>query len=165
MDETEFRFCELRADPDKRELSGRAIVYGDTANLGAFRERFAPGAFGDVANTDAILNRQHRRDVPLARTAGGGLELRDGPEALEIRATLPETREADDTLALVRSKVLRGLSIEFKALQERMESGVRVVTRAILKGVAVVDTGAYPLSVVAARHAQNVKRERRGWWW
>ena len=43
MDETEFRYCELRADPDKRMLSGTAMKYGDVANIGTFRERFERG--------------------------------------------------------------------------------------------------------------------------
>ena len=165
MEETEFRFCELRAAPDKRMLTGVAVKYGDVANIGTFRERFEAGAFGDLSTADVLLNAQHQRVVPLARTGGGGLVLFDTLMELRIDATLPETRAADDTLSLVRSKVLRGLSIEFKALQERMESGVRVITRAILKGVAVVDSGAYQMSTVAARQAQDdMRRLRRRWW-
>ena len=56
-------------------------------------------------------------------------------------------------LALVRSGVLRGLSIEFRAVAERIEAGVRVIERAVLRGVAVVDTPAYPASEVEARMA------------
>ena len=165
MEETEYRFCELRADPDKRMLSGTAMKYGDVARIGTFRERFEAGAFGDLSTADVLLNAQHQRVVPLARTGGGGLVLFDTLMELRIDATLPETRAADDTLSLVRSKVLRGLSIEFKALQERMESGVRVITRAILKGVAVVDSGAYTQSTIAARQAQDdMRRLRRRWW-
>ena len=156
--ETEYRFCELRADPDKRELAGRAIVYGDVADLGTFRETFRPGAFGDVANLDIILNRQHQRAEPLARTGGGGLELRDSPEALEIVATLPEVRAADDVLELVKRHIYRGLSIEFRAVREHFENGVRVVTRAALGAIGVEDRSAYPLSTVAAREANGRRR-------
>ena len=165
MEETEFRFCELRADPDKRMLSGTAMKYGDVANIGTFRERFEAGAFGDLATADVLLNAQHQRAVPLARTGGGGLVLLDTLMELRIDATLPETRAADDTLALVRSKVLRGLSIEFRAIKERMDMGVRVVTRAALKAVSVVDIAAYSMSTVAARQAQDdMRRLRRRWW-
>ena len=51
-------------------------------------------------------------------------------DGLYIRAVLPETREADVTLALVRARVLRGLSVEFVASRERMDSGVRVIEAA-----------------------------------
>ena len=70
-----------------------------------------------------------------------------------MRATLPETREADDTLALVRAKVLRGLSVEFLAQRERVVAGVRVIERGTVYGLAVVDSGAYPDATVAARAA------------
>ena len=46
---------------------------------------------------------------------GGGLELVDTETELTIRAELPETSESNDVLELVRSGVLRGLSIEFSA--------------------------------------------------
>ena len=84
------------------------------------------GAFGSLAGADVILNRQHDRNAPLARTGGGGLSLEDGPDVLGIRAELPPTREADDVLALVRSGVLRGLSVEFVSRSEHDEGGVRV---------------------------------------
>ena len=66
-------------------------------------------------------------------------------------ATLPETRDCDDVLTLVRAKVLRGLSVEFHTLAERLESLTRVVHRASLRGMAVVDRPAYPGSGVEAR--------------
>lgn len=156
----ERRYAELRAEPDGRRLTGRAIVYGDTARLPWGRERIEAGAFAPVG--DVILNRQHDRGAPLARTGGGGLVLRDGAAALELEATLPDTRAADDVLALVRAGVMRGLSVEFRAVAERMDGGVRVIERARLSAVAVVDTGAYPASDVAAREADG-RRYRRVW--
>lgn len=147
----EIRFCEIRAEPKKRRLSGVALRYGDTAKLPWGDERFEPGAFGDVARADVILNNAHERGRPLARTGGGGLFLEDTAEALTVRANLPATREADDVLALVRGGVLRGLSVEFRPVAERMEGDVRVIERATLRAVAIVDTPAYPDSTVAAR--------------
>ena len=103
-----------------------------------------------------ILNVQHERGRPLART-GAGLILDDDETALQVRADLPGTTEADNTLALVKAGVLKGLSIEFKALQERSESDLRIVEKAVLKAVGVVDSGAYPGS--------NVEARRRGGGW
>ena len=158
MDEMEYRFCEIRADLEARRLEGRAMRYGDVADLGAFRERFEAGAFGDLGTADVVLNRQHQRAEPLARTGGGGLVLLDTNLELRIEATLPETRAADDVLALVRNNVLRGLSIEFKALRERFENGVRIVSRARLGAIGVVDSGAYPDAAVAARAVASARR-------
>lgn len=154
----ERRYVELRQGAG-RTLEGTAVRYGDTAALPFGRERIEAGAFGSIG--DVILNSQHDRQTPLARTGGAGLELADSAEALAIRADLPETRAADDVLALVRSGVMRGLSIEFRAVSERIEAGVRVIERAVLSGVAVVDSPAYPASEVEARMATRPPTRRR----
>ena len=144
----ETRACELRAEG--RRLEGEAIVYADEAVFPWGRERVEPGAFLPLG--DIILNRQHDRKTPLARTGGGGLTINDSPEALRIRAELPVgVQAADETLALVRAKILRGLSIEFHALSERFEADLRIIERAQLVGVGVVDSPSYPQSLVAAR--------------
>jgi len=164
-DKIERRYCELRADG--RRLEGEAIVYGDVAVFPWGSERVEPGAFAPLG--DVILNRQHRRDSPLARTDGGGLTIEDSPEALRIRATLPEgVAAADDTLALVRAKILRGLSIEFIATGERQSGDMRIIERARLVAVAVVDEPQYPASQVAARAAElggdpPAPKRRRVW--
>ena len=86
---------------------------------------------------------QHDRRRPLARTGGGGLELLDTPDSLQIRAELPHTREADDALELVRRRVLRGWSVEFEALEESQEADLRTVEVADLSGLGLVDRPAY----------------------
>ena len=154
----ERRFSELRQEG--RTVSGVLLRYGDTASLPWGRERFEPGAFGDVSRADVILNSSHERGRPLARTGGGGLELIDTREALNIRATLPITQDANDTIALIRGGVLRGLSLEFKAIAERMEGQTRIVERAELRGLAVVDRPAYSDSLVTAR--AELRRGGRG---
>ena len=149
-DVLERRVSEV-SGPVGRTITGAAVVYGDVARVGYGRERIAPGAFGDVDSLDVILNLQHQRGRPLARTGGGGLVLEDSPTALTVRGLLPPTREADDALALVRSGVLRGLSVEFRAVRERIDAGVRVIERAELSGVGLVDRPAYPASIADVR--------------
>ena len=126
-----------------RTLTGTAIRYGDVSPQ--FRERFEPGAFGEVRAID--LNLQHDRAVVLMR----GATLSDSPVALSVRATLPIVRDGTGALALVRRRVLNGLSIEFNSLAQRMDGGIRVIERAELTGLALVDRGAYPGSTVEIR--------------
>ena len=117
----QYRYCELRYDGD-RTISGTALVYGDVAEFPwGEKERFEAGAFVNLASSDVILNVQHSRQMPVARTMGGGLEVIDSAQILEIKATLPETTAANDALALVKAKVLRGLSIEFYPEEWRIE--------------------------------------------
>lgn len=149
MTETRYHIEELRLEG--RLLRGVAVRYGDVAKLPwGVSERIASGAFD---SSDVILNVMHDRSRPLART-GGGLRLSDSPSELRIEADLPETREAEDALALIRSKVYRGLSVEFVARKEAQEGRTRIIERAKLVGVALVDTPAYPDSVVTAMRAR-----------
>lgn len=161
--ETERRYSE-GLTLDKRTLSGLAMPYGQVGKPGGGkpRERFAPGAFGEPG--DVMLNVMHRRDRPLARTGDGGLELADDGKALAVRATLPKTRDADDTLALVKSGVLRGLSVEFRATKEHREAGIRVIDKADLLAIAVVDKPAYEGATVDARQADTEQPAPLAWW-
>ena len=78
------------------------------------------------------------------------LRLADTAEALNISADL---REGSAELELVRRGALRGLSVEFAPLRERRESnGLRVVTRAALPAIGLVDSGSYR-TAVELRHA------------
>ena len=149
MADIETRFSEIRAE-DGNRLTGTVLRWNDIGIIAGQAERFSHGAFGDVAALDVILNVQHERTRPIARS-GGGLSLQDGPESLRMAAELPQTRDAADTLELVRSGVLRGLSVEFRAIRESFVDGVRVIHEALLTGLGVVDRPAYPASVVEAR--------------
>ena len=51
----------------------------------------------------------HDRGEPLARTAGGGLELEDSAEHLWLRADIPEYRA--DVRDMVKRRILRGFSV------------------------------------------------------
>ena len=123
-----------------RTLSGVALRYGDVSP--DFRERFLPGAFGPV---DRIgINLQHDRALVVAPDA----ILTDSPRELRVRADLAPDSAA---LALVRRGALSGFSIEFHSRAERQEGGLRVIERADLSGLALVDAGAYPASKAEVR--------------
>ena len=154
---------ELRRDGDKLILTGTAIRYGDVAKLpGGYSERIEPGAFGTVG--DCILNMQHDRGRPLARTDGGGLTLSDAPEALSLRAELVATREAEDACRLVDAKVMRGFSVEMFVKREEWTGALRIVKEARLGGIALVDAPAYRLSQVALQRWANAANPAGHWW-
>ena len=148
-DLAQFRYAEL--EHSGRELVGTLMRYGDlsTHNMSGSPERMEAGVFGDIGNSDVILNFQHDRRRPLARTGGGGLVLTDSAESLEIAATLPNTRDADDALELVREGVLRGFSSEFYTRRSRRDGNTNVIQAAHLPRVGLVDEPAYPDSLVA----------------
>ena len=150
----ERRFFEFRQTGD-RTLEGVAVPYQRVTTLSWGKERFIPGAFGDVARLDVILNLHHRRDRPVARTGGGGLELLDSETELRIKAELPQSRESDDAIALVKANVLRGFSIEFHPISDSLVDGIREISAASLVGIALVDQPQYEASKVAARHQRS----------
>ena len=148
---TEHRvlYCRAETSPENdMQLSGRVIRYGDVARLPFGKEVIDSGAFGDLSTADLILNRQHNRSKPLARTGGGGLEVIDSPTELRLTDDLPDTPTGREAMTLVRSGVLRGFSIEFHALSEYTRDRVLHVARGELSGVALVDRPAYPQSQV-----------------
>ena len=153
--ETETRYLTGELRLDGRALSGIALRYADEARLPwGIRERFAPGAFRNLDDSRIMLTEMHDRGKPLARVDGGGLRLEDSSEALRLSADLPKTRLADDVIELIRTRVYRGLSIEFRAVKEAMLDKVRVVESADLLAVSVVDVPAYPQSTIAAMRAR-----------
>lgn len=141
---------------DAGVLSGVAIRYGETATIGGnMRERFERGAFGESAGAraDVILNLHHDRRRPIARTGdGGNLTLEDSSDALRVTATDLTMGDGAAAVAMIKRGILRGLSVEFVTERERRAAdGERVIERARLMGVAVVDRPAYEGAIVSAR--------------
>ena len=162
--DVQHRFFELRYEGDRR-IVGTALRYGDVAELPwGDKERFVAGAFGSLNNADVVLNVQHDRGRLIGRTGGGGLTLMDNATELRVEAILPDTIEANDTLTLVKAKVLRGLSIEFKPDTARREledgSSVLIIEKATLRGVAVVDRPAYKKSTVQPRSESEMDEKQ-----
>ena len=152
-DKIQHRFVPL--SEEGRVLSGVAITYGDVADLPFGREKVLPKAFSPLG--DVILNKQHQRSMPLARTGGGGLVLTDTDEELRIEATLDDITDCNDVLKLVRQKVLRGFSIEFKPKVITQDGDIFVIREAELSGIAVVDRPAYTDTEVNVRHYTTKK--------
>ncbi len=136
---------EVRAEG--RRLSGTVMRYGDISP--SHRERFEPGSLRMAAAIP--LNLFHDAERAVAWQPGGGLELRQGRDALRMTATLPPIPAADRALAEIRAGRLGGLSVEFEAVQERREGGLRVIQDAVLSGVGIVRAPSYEASRVEAR--------------
>lgn len=145
----ERRHFKVRFDGD-RTVRGIAVKYGDVATIYGGLERFETGAFQPMRD-DITMNVQHSREKLIART-GAGLTLDDADDALRFRAELIDTQEGRDALKMVKGGLLRGASIEFLPVSERVEDRVRVISRADLFAVSLVDSPAYPQSHIEARN-------------
>lgn len=56
----------------------------------------------------------------------------------------------------IKKRILTGLSIEFRVKEQHTVNGVREIRRALLSGVAVVDSPAYENSIAEARRIRGV---------
>ena len=99
--ELERRFS-AGAAVEGRQLVGLAAPFGAETRIGDFREIIAPGAFSRTLSesADILALVDHDESKVLGRTRSGSLELRETPEGLEYRLTLPDTSAANDLRAL-----------------------------------------------------------------
>ena len=144
----ERRYSGVEVRAEGRRLVGPAMRYGDVSPTHS--ERFEPGAF-DLDSRVRWLDYRHDRERALAWTGGGGLILNDSDDGLMVRAELPAIPLADRALHEVHEGTLKGFSIEFNAVEERRESGIRVVSRAELSGIGLVAAPSYARSTVEVR--------------
>ena len=88
------------------------------------------------------------------------MTIHDGAEAMTLRANLPDTTVARDAVANIRAGILTGLSVEMSVLREewRNEATERTIHAAVLAGVALVDSPAYPQSSIEARQSYLLGR-------
>lgn len=147
----EARFVEFRTD--EAGITGTLIRYGDVARFGEWSEEFQPGS---LRFDDVIVNLQHDRGKPVART-GAGLTLTDTASELRAEIVLPDTRYAREARELIGAGIIRGMSMEFRAKVDEWTERHRVVKEAILSGFALVDRPAYPASEIAARFDREIR--------
>lgn len=140
MSEMEIRSheFEVRLEAETRTVSGIAVPYGQTIDLGGYQERVAPGAF-DTSKTVPLFFGHEHRSIPIGKVTA----MRDTPQGLEIDAKLNDTSQANDVYAALRAGDLNKFSIGFVPIESRDENGVTVRVRADLKEVSVVTFPAY----------------------
>ena len=145
MSERRIFSGELRAEG--RRLSGDVLVFGDVSP--SHRERFEPGS---IQLAEAVhLDLHHEREKAVAWHPGGGLDINIDDRAMTMRAEVAPIPAGDRALAEVREGRATGLSVEFHALAEKREAGVRVISSARVEGIGLVRSPSYEASVVEAR--------------
>ena len=160
---TEIRCkVELREDDTRQSpgrLTGVLLTYGERASDRP--ELFERGAFdldAIKASGGIVINRQHTRGNPIMRVSP---ELRG--DELVIDQPLPDTQAGRDAAVEIRSGLMRGLSVEFKALRARMVSGVRRIASATLVAGGLVDDPSYSGSTVEVRADRRPETYLRPW--
>ena len=143
----------LEVRVDGRTLVGPAMLYGERARDRA--EMFEPGSLQPSGVVS--LNLQHDPERRLAGTDDGSLRIDNTDRALWITA---ELRQDSAELSLVRRGALTGLSVEFHSIRERQENNMRVIERAALPAIGLVDRGSYRTTVELRRSLALVAEPR-----
>lgn len=130
-------------------LRGTLVRFGDRATIAGFTEEFLPGSIPTLP-TDVILNRQHERLFPLARTPET-LKLERTDEGIYVEADLSRTAAARQAYEDVQAGLLSGLSIEFRCLKDEWSGTHRRIKHAVVTDIGLVDRPAYPDSEISKR--------------
>ena len=160
---TEIRCkVELREDDTRQSpgrLTGVLLTYGERASdRPELFERDAFDLDAIKASGGIVINRQHTRGAPITRVIP---ELRG--DELVIDQPLPDTQAGRDAAVEIRSGLMRGLSVEFKAIRARMVSGVRRISEAALVAGGLVDDPSYAGSTVEVRDKGRPETWLRPW--
>lgn len=153
------------ATVEGRQLVGLAAPFGSQTRIADFREVIAPGAFARTLaeNRDILALVDHDAGKVLGRTRSGTLELRETPEGLAYRVTLPDTTAGNDLRALAQRGDLGGVSMGFVATRDSWDGELRTLHEVELHEISIVQAhAAYPTTTVSLRSRQPGDRDRLG---
>lgn len=132
----ETREIELRLGTEERTITGLAVPYGQTADIGGqYKEQFAPGAIRSIE--DVKLFADHKD--PIGKIIAG----RETDAGFEIMAKVSDTPRGNEVLTLMRDGVLNKFSVGFVPLEQTRDGSVVTRTAVDLKEVSVVSFPAY----------------------
>ena len=152
--------CALSYEPDEtRSSPGRLIAkllsYGETIVHENGRELFEPRSLQWSETDGLVLWDSH--DLSPIRPVGVMFPVQTDTEA-RVDYRLPDSAAGRRVAAQVKSGEIRGLSIEFRSVEERREGGLRRIFRAWVSGAAAVVDPAYSSAVVEVRKRASERR-------
>jgi hypothetical protein len=108
---------ELRATGSAKQpkVEGYAATFAGVADLGAFREKIAPGAFKRTlaSDRDVVAVYNHNNDMLLGRKSAGTLTLAEDSRGLRFSCDLPDTSIARDVIRESQCRQLEGMQLWF----------------------------------------------------
>lgn len=152
MSEIEIRSFEARADLEERTITGLAVPYGQSANIGgAYEERFVPGAIDSVEDVKLFYGHEE----PIGKV----LEGRDTEAGYEITAKISETARGNEVLTLLRDGVLNKFSVGFIPVESDKDGSTITRTKVNLKEVSVVPFPAFEGATITEVREEQVTPE------
>lgn len=139
MAEIEIREFEARADQTEGTITGLAVPYNQTADIGGvYQERFVPGAIDNVDDVKIFYGHDHK-STPIGKVIAG----RETEAGYEVTAKISDTPKGNEVLTLMRDGVLNKFSVGFQALESERDGSTVTRTKVSLKEISVVPFPAF----------------------
>jgi HK97 family phage prohead protease len=138
------------ADAESRTISGIAVPYGATADLGGTTYQFLPGSLEQMRDKTPLLL-DHRTEKPV----GVLTALDDSEDGAVASFSVDQTPDGDAALATAASGSRGGLSIGVNVVEASDVDGVQMVAAASLAEISLVSIPAFrdaTVSRVTASH-------------
>ena len=146
----EFREDSTRLSPGT--ISGSLLKYGETIRHERGLEVFEPRSLTWDKDHGIVLYNSHeqreRKPVGIVFPEDNGTEAR-------FTFNLPDSPAGRRLATEVRNQKLKGLSIEFRSLSEKVVQGIRRIAKAAVSGIAAVETPAYQTASLEVRDKQD----------
>ena len=161
-----FNLSELRAITDEkglRKITGYAAVFNSPADIGWFREKIEPGAFGaSIGQDDIRALWNHDSNFVLGRNKSGSLMLVEDLHGLKIEIDPPDTQWARDLMVSMERGDVSQMSFGFQTLTDKWEmvdgKDVRTLVKVRLFDVSPVTYPAYPDTEVGLRSLEEFRK-------
>lgn len=125
---------EVRADSDKRTLTGYAVVWNSDTTIGDyFVERIAPGAFTKAIRGDVLALVNHDSGRVIGRTKSKTLRLVEDERGLKVEIDVPNTTDGNDLWELVDRGDISGMSFGFRATKQEWDDTGAIPQRTVLE--------------------------------
>ena len=128
--DVELRFAEDESRQSPGILTGTLMTYETRASDRP--EMFEQDSL-EWAADGIVIYEQHNPHAPIVRA----IPFVEGRE-VKINAPFPNTTRGRDAAENLREGVLKGMSVEFKAIQQSFKTGVRSISKAMLRGAGLV---------------------------
>lgn len=157
---------EVRAEDEKRTLSGYAAVFNQDADIGGWWiERIERGAFAATIGGDIRALVDHDQGRVIGRTKSGTLRLSEDERGLKVEIDVPNTTDGNDLWELVERSDVSGMSFGFRVTKqewdESIDPPVRTIKEVDLFEVSAVAFPAYDGTEIGKRSLSEWRDARQ----
>ncbi len=161
-----FNIEVAEVDGDGRTIHALCVPYNKPTSVddgyGPYREQFVKGSFERAVNVPnrVWLNFEHHPG--FSNVIGNGTQFEERDDGLYGQLEVDMSDEGDKALRFINTRVLTGMSVEFKPMSNDKPVNGLVTRRSVhLDAVALCRVGAYDDAKVLAVRTESVTEELR----